>query len=45
MTYGIYTAGDYNFFAAIVASVNSLRFHGYCGPAAVIRKKGIRKME
>lgn len=36
MTYGIYTAGDHNFFAGIVASVNSLRFHGYCGPVAVI---------
>jgi hypothetical protein len=34
--YGVYTAGDYNFFAGIVASINSLRFHGYAGPVAVI---------
>src|ERR1700722_98460 len=34
--YGIYTAGDENFFAGIVSSINSLRFYGYAGPIAVI---------
>lgn len=34
--YGIYTVGDDNFFAGIVAAINSLRFHGYWGPIAVL---------
>ena len=34
--YGIYTVGDENFFAGIVASINALRFYGYTGPIAVI---------
>jgi lipopolysaccharide biosynthesis glycosyltransferase len=34
--YGIYTLGDHNFFAGIVASINALRFYGYIGPIAVI---------
>ena len=34
--YGIYTLGDDNFFAGIVASINSLRYHNYHGPIAVI---------
>jgi len=34
--YGVYTVGDENFFAGIVAAVNSLKYHGYHGPIAVI---------
>ena len=34
--YGIYTVGDGNFFAGIVASINALRFYGYTGPIAAI---------
>ena len=34
--FGVYTAADCNFFAGVVASINSLRFHGYVGPVAVI---------
>jgi len=34
--YGIYTVGDDNFFAGIVASVNALKYYGYKGPVAVI---------
>lgn len=34
--YGIYTVGDENFFAGIVAAINALRFYGYGGPVAVI---------
>jgi lipopolysaccharide biosynthesis glycosyltransferase len=34
--YGIYTVGDENFFAGIVAAINSLKYHGYRGPVAVI---------
>lgn len=35
-SYGIYTVGDENFFAGVVASVNALRYYGYTGPVAVI---------
>lgn len=35
-SYGIYTLGDENFFAGIVASINALRFYNYSGPIAVI---------
>ena len=34
--YGIYTAADQNYFAGVVASINSMRFHGYRGPMAVM---------
>lgn len=34
--YGIYTAADSNFFAGVVGSINSLRFHRYTGAIAVI---------
>jgi hypothetical protein len=34
--YGIYTLGDDNFFAGIVASINALRSYGYAGSIAVI---------
>jgi lipopolysaccharide biosynthesis glycosyltransferase len=33
--YGIYTIGDDNFFAGIVASINALKYYGYKGPVAV----------
>jgi hypothetical protein len=34
--YGIYTVGDDNFFAGLVASVNALKYYGYTGPIAII---------
>ena len=34
--YGIYTVGDENFFAGVVASINALRYYGYKGPVAII---------
>ncbi|MEO1450784.1 MAG: hypothetical protein AAFV07_14740 [Bacteroidota bacterium] len=34
--YGIYTVGDENFFAGVVAAINALRYYGYSGPVAVI---------
>jgi hypothetical protein len=34
--YGVYTVGDYNFFAGVVAAINSLRLHDYNGPIAVL---------
>ncbi|MEX6688089.1 hypothetical protein QTN47_11320 [Danxiaibacter flavus] len=34
--YGIYTVGDDNFFAGIVAAINALKYYGYAGPIAVI---------
>jgi hypothetical protein len=33
--YGIYTVGDHNFFAGVVAAINSLRHHGYRGSVVV----------
>ncbi len=34
--FGVYTVGDENFFPGIVASINSMRYHGYKGPIAVV---------
>jgi hypothetical protein len=34
--YGIYTVGDDNFFAGVVAAINALKYYGYQGPVAVI---------
>jgi lipopolysaccharide biosynthesis glycosyltransferase len=33
--YGIYTVGDDNFFAGLVAQVNALKYYGYHGPVAI----------
>lgn len=36
LDYGIYTVGDHNFFAGVVAAINALRFFGCRAPIAVI---------
>jgi hypothetical protein len=35
-SYGIYTVSDANFFPGIIANINSLRYHGYQSPIAII---------